>query len=244
VIELNHISKAFDGQSVLEDINLQIPDNSRLCLIGRSGSGKSVLVRLILGLTEMDQGQIRIDGQETRQFNGQEWQRVLDGFGVVFQHSALFDSLNIRENIGIKLYERGELPKPMIEIRILEALEQVLLEPNVLDRYPAEVSGGMRKRIAIARAIIHRPRYLIFDEPTTGLDPIGADRIDNLIGTLADHPGRTTIIITHDMDSLKRLASQVAMIHEKHLFFSGTPEAFFASDKPEIQAFLQRSLRR
>lgn len=170
-----------------------------------------------------------------------QWQAVLDQFGVVFQRSALFDSLSVGENVGIKLYEAHVLDEGQIEAQVLDALAKVQLGPEVMKKYPEELSGGMQKRVAIARAIIHQPRYLVYDEPTTGLDPISADRIDELILELAAEEGRTTIVVTHDMDSLHKIANQVAMVHDKQIGFRASPAEFWESERPEIKAFLRRS---
>lgn len=243
MIALNHIYKHFDKQSVLEDISLHFDPGTRWCIVGGSGSGKSVLLKLILGLMEPDAGQIIIDGQSTQAFNSQDWQEVMADFGVVFQSSALFDSLNVRENIGLRLYEHRSMLASEIQKQVLAALAEVNLEAEVLEKYPAELSGGMRKRVAIARALIHRPRYLVYDEPTTGLDPVSASIIDNLIGQLATQADRMTLLVTHDMVSVRQLATHVAMLHEKRLLFAGETEAFFGSADPEIQAFLSRVRR-
>ncbi|MEM6342489.1 MAG: ATP-binding cassette domain-containing protein [Bacteroidota bacterium] len=241
MIEIHNLHKAFEGQIVLNGINLTIPDGSRLGIIGGSGSGKSVLLRCILGLESPEAGEIYIDGQKTQLMDRHQWRAVLDQFGVVFQRSALFDSLSVGQNVGIKLYEAHELSPAKIEALVLEALAKVQLGPEVMQKFPEELSGGMQKRVAIARAIIHQPRYLVYDEPSTGLDPISADRIDELILDLAAEEGRTSIIVTHDMDSLHKIANQVAMVNEKKIGFAGKPEDFWQSARPEIKAFLRRS---
>lgn len=241
MIEIHNLSKAFEGQKVLNEIQLTIADGSRLCLIGGSGSGKSVLLRCILGLEEVDTGDILIDGQNTKLMDRADWRNLLDQFGVVFQRSALFDSLSVRENIGIKLYETRSLAAYEIESRIIDALAKVQLSPDIRDQFPAELSGGMQKRVAIARAIVHQPRYLVYDEPTTGLDPVSADRIDALILELAQETGRTSIVVTHDMDSLSKIANQVAMLHQKQIGFSGSVADFWRSERSEVKTFLGRS---
>lgn len=243
MIDIHNLSKSFDGHTVLQGIGFTIPDGARQCIIGRSGSGKSVLLQLIMGLLQPDEGTIHINGQSTQNFQPRDWRRVLDDFGVVFQQSALFDSLSVRENIGIKLYERKRLTHLEIETKIEEAIEQVQLVKTVLNKYPAQLSGGMQKRVAIARAIIDQPRYLLYDEPTTGLDPIGADLIDELILRLASVAGRTTIVVTHDMDSLRQIATDLVMIQLGEQIFNGKPADFFASDNPQIQSFLHRTNR-
>jgi len=201
------------------------------------------LVKLILGLLPLDDGDIYVEGQSIRAFSKQDWQRLLKKFGVVFQGAALFDSLTILENVGIRLFEAHQLTRPRIQDLVVEALEKVHLSADILHKYPSELSGGMRKRVGISRAIIHEPQYLVFDEPTTGLDPINSGAIDELIDELAQKPERTSIIITHDMYTVGQIASQVAMIHEQRLLYDGSGADFLRSHKPEIQAFLARSLK-
>ncbi|MDX2246975.1 MAG: ATP-binding cassette domain-containing protein [Bacteroidia bacterium] len=240
MIKIENISKHFGQQPVLENISMEIPTGSKLCIVGSSGAGKSVLSRLIMGLEKPDSGEIYIDNEPISGFNQQDWRRILDEFGVVFQGAALFDSLTVLENVGLKLFENREGSKRQITERVEEALLQVNLETEILQKYPGQLSGGMRKRVGIARAIIHDPVYLVYDEPTTGLDPISADTIDALIENLAKKPGRTSIIITHDMATVKNLATQVAMIYRNELLFEGSPAAFLASEAPPVRAFLAR----
>lgn len=240
MIQLRHIYKAFGTQQVLEDISLDIQTGSRFCILGGSGSGKSVLVKLILGLEEIDQGEIFIQNQTSHDFSRETWQQVLANFGVVFQGSALFDSLDVLRNVGLKLFEEKKESPRQIKDKVVEALNSVNLAADILTKYPAQLSGGMKKRVAIARAILHKPTYLVYDEPTTGLDPESAAIIDGLIEDLAQEPERTSIIITHDMHTVKRIATEVAMIHDKKIFFQGSKEAFLASEQAEIQAFLTR----
>lgn len=209
-----------------------------------SGSGKSVTMKLILGLETADKGEVWIDGQNVAMFREQEWQKVLSHFGVVFQGAALFSSLNIRENVGIRLYEEKKFSPKEIVDKVVIALEKVGLKSDILQSYPDALSGGMRKRVGIARAIIHEPRYLIYDEPTTGLDPISSDLIDELILELAQTQGRTSIIITHDFQTVRKTADMIAMLHQKRNYFSGESKAFFASNDPEIALFLHREKQR
>ena len=225
----------------MENLSLEIPTGSKCCIIGMSGGGKSVLSKLILGLEKADKGEIWIDGKNIKGFLEKDWQHILKDFGVVFQGAALFDSLNILENIGIRLYEERTFSPKIIKEKVVESLLQVGLTPDILTKLPAELSGGMRKRVGIARAIIHRPKYLIYDEPTTGLDPLNSDLIDELIWDIAQEEGRTSIVITHDLASVMKIATQVAMLHHKRIYFSGNKEDFFASQDKEILNFLKRS---
>ncbi len=242
MIALKSISKGFSGQSILEDISFEIENDDRLCIIGQSGSGKSVTMKLMTGLLVPDSGEIWVDDQNVTQFTTQEWNEKLINFGVVFQGAALFDSLNVLENVGIRMIEERLLPEAEIKERVEQSLKLVGLDPDqMLMKFPSELSGGMQKRVGIARAIVNQPRYLFYDEPTTGLDPINANLIEALIADLADKSNMTSVVITHDMHMVKTIATKVAFIHEKKLHFFGTPTEMLASSDDIIQAFLSRS---
>lgn len=243
MIELRKVWKGFSGQSILEDLSFTVEQGEKLCIIGKSGGGKSVSLKLMTGLLEPDQGDVLINGENTRAFQAKDWARVLTDFGVVFQGAALFSSLSVFENVGIRLLEERKYSKTQIRDMAAAALASVGLDPAVvMDKFPAELSGGMQKRVGVARAIVHEPRYLFYDEPTTGLDPVSSGMIDELMDSLSRTPGRTSIIITHDMYTVKTIASKVIFIHDRKLHFNGTPEALFASKDPVIQAFLSRSI--
>jgi phospholipid/cholesterol/gamma-HCH transport system ATP-binding protein len=241
MIELKSVWKGFQDQLILENVSMQIPDGEKLCIIGQSGIGKSVLMKLMTGLLEADRGEVWVEGQNVTRFRTKEWNGILKDFGVVFQSAALFDSLTVLENVGIRLYEEG-LQKPKeIEAQVAESLEMVGLVPKeILHKYPSELSGGMQKRVGVARAIVHRPKYIFYDEPTTGLDPVNSGRIDDMINSLAQGKGRTSIIITHDMYTVQSIATKVAFIHDRKLHFYGTSAELFASQDPEIKKFLAR----
>ncbi len=242
MIELKSVSKSFGNQVVLKDISFKIQDGERLCIIGQSGCGKSVLLKLITGLLPVDSGQILIDGRDITHFGAKDWNKLLLDFGVVFQGAALFDSLSVYENVGIRMIEERELKAAAIRERVAESLGMVGLNAGeIMQKFPAALSGGMQKRVGIARAIVNKPRYIFYDEPTTGLDPVNSGRIDELMQTLATEQGRTSIIITHDMYTVKTIATQVAFIHDRTLHFHGTPEQLSTSQDPEIQKFLARS---
>lgn len=242
MIELEGIWKGFGKQQILEDISLQVEPGDRLCIIGQSGSGKSVTMKIMTGILQPDEGRLIIEGQDVSSFRQKDWTKVLVNYGVVFQSAALFDSLTVLENVGLRLYEERKHSKSEIEALARTSLEQVGLKPDqVLKKYPAELSGGMQKRVGIARAIVHKPKYVFYDEPTTGLDPVNSDLIDGLMFRLSQEEGRTSIIITHDMYTVKTIATKVAYIHEKRLHFYGTSEALFASQDPNVKAFLARS---
>ncbi|MEO1451179.1 MAG: ATP-binding cassette domain-containing protein [Bacteroidota bacterium] len=239
MISLQNIHKSYGDLMIYQGLNMDIPTGDLLCIVGGSGMGKSVLTRLILGLETPDEGEIVIDNQQLTKLDAVGKRNLLDDFGVVFQGAALFDSMTIRENVGIKLDEELN-PEEEVQQEVQEALAAVDLGPEVLDKYPAELSGGMRKRVGIARAIIHRPRYLVYDEPTTGLDPINSALIDQLILKLNREESRTSIVVTHDLESVKILARHVLMIGGGEVLFRGTKEAFFESESVHIQAFIAR----
>lgn len=221
---------------------MEIPDGEKLCIIGESGIGKSVMLKIMTGLLVADRGEIVIDGMDVTRFRPKDWNRLLLDFGVVFQAAALFDSLTVYENVGIRMIEERALKSAAIAERVAESLVQVGLDPaEVMQKYPAALSGGMQKRVGIARAIVNRPKYIFYDEPTTGLDPVNSGRIDALMQSLAREKGRTSIIITHDMYTVKTIATKVAFLYDHKLHFLGTPQQLAESQDPEIQKFLARS---
>ncbi|MEM7656690.1 MAG: ATP-binding cassette domain-containing protein [Bacteroidota bacterium] len=240
MISLQHVSKRFGDKVVLNDISFDLPKGSHLCLIGRSGVGKSVLSKLMLGLLPLEEGEIFFDGHRINALDQKSWQLLLAKVGVVFQGSALFDSLTVLENVGMLMFESHTWTEAEIQTKVRRALEMVQLSPDVMHEYPASLSGGMQKRVGIARALIHEPTYLLFDEPTTGLDPINAGAIDELVLSLREDRALTTVMVTHDMASVKKLATHVAMLHEAKLGFFGEIDAFLGASHPEVTAFLQR----
>jgi phospholipid/cholesterol/gamma-HCH transport system ATP-binding protein len=241
MIELRSVWKGFQDQSILEDISLSIAAGEKLCIIGQSGIGKSVMLKLMTGLLTVDRGEIWIDGDDVTRFAAKDWNKLLLDFGVVFQSAALFDSLTVYENVGIRMIEERQLKESAIKERVAESLKLVGLEPSeVMQKYPAALSGGMQKRVGIARAIVNRPRYIFYDEPTTGLDPVNSGRIDDLMQSLANEQGHTSIIITHDMYTVRTIATSVAFIHDRKLQFHGSPAELSASEDPEIRKFLAR----
>lgn len=243
MIELRGVWKGFGSQQILEDISMKVDDGEKLCIIGQSGSGKSVTMKIMTGLLKADKGEVWINGENVTHFRPRDWNRVTPQFGVVFQGAALFDSLTVVENIGIRMIEERKVSQAKIRKMAGEALERVGLDPEVnLDKFPSELSGGMQKRVGIARAIVHQPKVVFYDEPTTGLDPVNSGRIDELMDTLSQEDGRTSIIITHDMFTVKTIATKVAFIHKRKMHFMGTPEEMFASDDLEIRKFLARSI--
>lgn len=228
---------------VLNGVDLSISKGINVCIIGGSGSGKSVLLKLIFGLLPPDQGTVLIDGRNVWDFSTEDWHQFYDEVGVVFQSAALFDSLTVRENVGIRMMEAQRFSNEEIESRVLEALNQVGLADTVMDKLPSQLSGGMKKRVGIARAIIHQPQYLVYDEPTTGLDPINSEIIDSLIEELGKDKNRTSLIVTHDLQTVRKVADFVAMLYEGKIFFYGPSSDFFSSSLAPIRQFLAREKR-
>lgn len=239
MIELKNVSKRFGDQLVLDDITLHIPADNCVCLIGGSGAGKSLLARIILGLEPADSGKISINGYSPLQLSPDSLKQLYGEIGVVFQANALFDSLTVRENIGLRLDEEG-VPGQDVDRLVLESLKKVGLDSHILDQLPASLSGGMQKRVGIARAIVHQPSLLVYDEPTSGLDPVNADRIDQLIASIQAQEGQTSLIITHDLDSVHLLADTIILLHQGRIHFTGTWQQFAASEDPVVSEFLKR----
>lgn len=240
MIQLSDISKSFGQKLILDKITFSVDMGICVGLIGGSGTGKSLLVRMILGLESPDSGMILVDEQPVLMTDGSVSPSFYDQFGVVFQRNALFDSLSIRENIGLRLDESDEYNDAEVDQLVIEALEEVGLQQEVLEQYPAMLSGGMQKRVGIARAIVHRPAYLIYDEPTAGLDPVNADRIDRLIARLNENKRRSSIVITHDLQSLRHLADIIVMIHDHSVHFQGSWEEFLNTEDVIVRAYLAR----
>lgn len=240
MIQLAGISKSYDQKLILDNISLSIDKGHCIGLIGGSGTGKSLLARLILGLETPDRGMIMVDEQPVFAPDGSVPTSFYDQFGVVFQHNALFDSLTIRENIGLRLDESENYSQTEADQAVEQALVEVGLNLSALEQYPSELSGGMQKRAGIARAIVHRPTYLIYDEPTAGLDPVNADRIDRLIARLHENKERSSLVITHDLKSLKHLADVIVMIHDHAIHFQGNWTEFLDSKDEAVRAYLAR----
>lgn len=240
MIHANNITKQFNGRVVLQGVSLEAYPGQCVFVCGRSGVGKSVLLKVLTGLLSPDAGNVWIDETDVTHYTEPQWNAVRGNMGVVFQNAALLGSLSILENVGIRLLEQtGGRISTQIQSRVLDALHQVGLTQAVLHQLPAQMSGGMRKRVGIARAVVQNPSYLFYDEPTTGLDPITAQRINELIGSLATQPGRTSIVVSHDMHSLAQLATHVLLIEEGRAHFWGTKTEFLHSADQLVQSFLQ-----
>jgi phospholipid/cholesterol/gamma-HCH transport system ATP-binding protein len=238
-ILLTDVAKQFSGNVVLDGVNLAIEPGESMAIIGQSGSGKSVTLKCILGLLAPDRGSIRIDGAEVVGLRGNALDRMRAKFGMLFQGSALFDSLPVWRNVTFGLTQGRAVDGPRMRAIAEENLERVGLDKRVLNLRPSELSGGMQKRVALARAIAPRPEIIFFDEPTTGLDPIRADVINDLIVSLVDDLGVTALTITHDMASARKIAHRVAMLYQGKIVWIGPRDRLYDSGNPYVDQFVQ-----
>lgn len=255
MILIDNVYKAFGQKQVLRGISLEIREQETTVIIGRSGTGKSVLLKLIVGLLEPDQGTISIDGRRVDSMTETELYELRRSIGFVFQGAALFDSMTVAENLVLSLYEHGERNPEVLEREIRTNLVNVGLLPDpksvspeefrsaygmITNKKPAELSGGMRKRVGVARALVGTPKYIFYDEPTTGLDPITSEQIDNLVTDLTHKLDVTSVVITHDIFSVYKTAHTVVMLDEGLIRFIGTPQEMKASSDPVVQEFIER----
>jgi phospholipid/cholesterol/gamma-HCH transport system ATP-binding protein len=241
MIEFKGVWKSFSGEHVLRGVDLKVREGETLALLGPSGTGKSVLLKHAIGLLRPDQGDVLVDGVSIPGVEPAKLKRVRKTVGYVFQHAALFDSLTVLHNLALAIYDESDL-RPLSQARgEAEALlRRVNLDAGVLDRYPAELSGGMRKRVGVARAIASRPRYVLYDEPTTGLDPVNAETIDRLIVELAEDLGVTSIVVTHDLESAFQVSDRIALLTDGELRACDTPDEILASEDPVVRRFMHR----
>ena len=239
VIEVKDLKKSFNGNIVLKNINFKLFEGESLAIIGASGSGKSVLLKNIIGLLTPDNGSIEINNTNIVNLPRVQKENLLQNLGITFQHGALFDSLKNWENIVFKVKNREKLSNKKAETLALSIIKNLGLEPKILNLYPSEISGGMQKRIAIARAICGNPKILLFDEPTSGLDPVTGSLIDKLIITAVKTVGGSAITITHDMSSVCRIADKVILIDNQTISWSGTPKQMLKSKNLKIQEFIK-----
>ena len=238
VIELEDVSLAFD-EPVLEDISFPVHEGETVVVVGESGTGKSTILKLILRLLVPDKGRVLIDGEDITHLSFKEALEVRQKMGMVFQGAALFDSMTVFENVAYPLREHTELSEEEIEARVREKLEFVDLEADkVMQMMPAELSGGMRKRVGIARGMANNPELMLYDEPTSGLDPLTTGTITRLIMKLQRELGVTSLVVSHDIRSAFRMATKVALLYEHHVVFFGTPEEMTGSDNEYIRDFL------
>jgi len=241
MIEIKNLYKSFGENKVLIGTNLVIETGETIVIIGRSGCGKSVLIKHIVGLLMPDSGTVKIENQIVNEMNQKELYELRKHFGYLFQGAALFDSMTVEENISLPLVEsRNEYSESEISKLVEEKLELVNM-PGTQKLKPAELSGGMKKRVGLARALITNPDYILYDEPTTGLDPIMSDSIDTLIKELTEKLNVTSVVVTHDMYSVKNVANKVAMMNEGKIYFVGSPEELINSRDKVIQDFIKRT---
>lgn len=237
MIQIKNLSKKFEGHQVLDGLDLNIENGETLVVMGRSGSGKSVLLKLIIGLMPVDEGQIWVDEIELTSLREKQMGEVRKKFGMVFQSAALFDSLTVAENVGFSLSRHTDMSREQITQIVSEKLNMVGLE-GIEELMPADLSGGMRKRVSIARAISMNPEIILYDEPTTGLDPVTAGGINSLIAEMQDKLKVTSIVVTHDLKSAFSVATRIAMLYDGKIVAIGTPEEFRNSTEPEVKEFL------
>jgi phospholipid/cholesterol/gamma-HCH transport system ATP-binding protein len=241
MIVLRDVHKRFGSQVVLDGVDLDVQEGETLALLGPSGTGKSVLLKHIIGLIRPDRGMVEVDGEEVGKLNRKELAALRSRIGYVFQNGALFDSMNVFENVRLGITDENKYrDEAYARQRVAECLKLVNLSPEVMTKYPAELSGGMRKRVGIARAIAGSPKYLLYDEPTSGLDPVNADVIDSLVKRLDNELGVTSVMVTHDVRGAFRTADRLALLTGGKVVQQGTPEEFLKSHDPKVQEFLER----
>jgi phospholipid/cholesterol/gamma-HCH transport system ATP-binding protein len=238
MIRVKGLRKSFHGQPVLKGIDLEVPDGSITIIIGRSGGGKSVFLKHLLGLLRPDDGRIEVDGVDFTRLRGHALDEVRRRYGVVFQGGALFDSMSCRDNVAFPLREKFRLSRAAIGTRVTTALERVGLA-GIGDKFPEEVSGGMRKRVAIARALVTEPQIVFFDEPTTGLDPVLVNTIHRLILELHRRLKFTAVMVSHEIPEIFEIADRVGMLHEGRIVELGPPAAIQGSSNPIVQQFIR-----
>jgi phospholipid/cholesterol/gamma-HCH transport system ATP-binding protein len=237
-IRISDLHKRFGAKQVLAGVDLDVADGESVVVIGGSGTGKSVLLKCVLGLLEPDRGSILIDGQEVVGLGRRAREQIMHKFGMLFQSAALFDSLPVWENVAFGLLNIEKLGRAEAKERAIETLREVGLGADVADLWPAELSGGMRKRVGLARAIATQPEILFFDEPTTGLDPIMADVINELIARSVRQLGATAISITHDMASARKIADRIAMLYQGRIIWQGPVAQIDHSGNPYVEQFI------
>ncbi len=240
LIKIEDLHKSFNGQMVLAGVNMVINRGESVVIIGQSGCGKSVLLKHLIRLMEPDRGHISFDGTNLEELKSQELSLIRQRFGMLFQSAALFDSMTVAENVGLGLKESHNYKDKEIKEIVREKLEMVGLS-NAADKSPSELSGGMRKRVGLARAIANNPEVLLYDEPTTGLDPITSDIIDDLIVELNEKLKVTSITVTHDMKSAFKIANKIVMLYQGKVEFEGTPDEIKKTSNPTVQQFISGS---
>ena len=240
-IKLSNVKKAFGKKVVLDGVDLEIKKGESLVVIGGSGTGKSFLIKCIQGILTPESGSIKVDNREVVGVNEKEKEELHSKMGMLFQGGALFDSLSVWENVAFGLIENQKMPKKEAKLAAINVLRQVGLAPDVADLSPSELSGGMQKRVGLARAIATRPEIIFFDEPTTGLDPIMSDVINDLIIESVKGLGATALTITHDMASARKIADRIAMLYKGKIIWQGTVKEMDKTDNPYVRQFINGS---
>ena len=241
MIQLIDVCKRFGDQHVLDGVNFTVQDGETVALMGPSGTGKSVLLKHIIGLIKPDSGRVMVDGMDVAHLGRKQLRDLRYRIGYVFQNGALFDSMDVFENVRLGICDQDKFAdEEYSHERVLQCIKLVNLQPDVIDKYPAELSGGMRKRVGIARAIVGQPKYLLYDEPTSGLDPVNSDIIDSLVKRLDRELGVTSVMVTHDVRGAFRVADRLALLSDGKIVMQGTPDEFLASDNPKVKEFLER----
>lgn len=242
MIELRGVKKRFGAQVILDGVDFDVREGETVALLGPSGTGKSVLLKTIIGLLKPDAGQVIVDGKDVPRLKRDELSELRKTIGYVFQNGALFDSLDVFENVRLGIVDESKFKDlDYARERVSQCIKLVNLQPDVvMEKYPSQLSGGMRKRVGIARAIAGQPKYLLYDEPTSGLDPVNSDIIDALVQRLDEELGVTSVMVTHDVRGAFRVANRLALLSEGKVVMQGTPQEFLASEHPKVKAFLER----
>jgi phospholipid/cholesterol/gamma-HCH transport system ATP-binding protein len=237
MIEVRQLKKSFGSHLIFEKVSFRIDKGESVVILGRSGGGKSVLLKHLIGLLQPDSGEVLIEGENIVKMNERDLLPVRRKFGMLFQSAALFDSMTVAENVGFALHHDKQVGPEEIAKKVREVLALVDLS-GIEQKKPSELSGGMRKRVGLARAIIYKPQIVLYDEPTTGLDPIVSDSIDKLIQRVRDNLDVTSVIVTHDLRSARRLGQKILLLHNKTVYASGTAEEIFGSQDPVVRRFI------
>lgn len=241
MIQIRGVRKRFGTQVVLDGVDFTVNDGETVALLGPSGTGKSVLLKHIVGLIRPDSGTVIVDGKDVSLLKREPLRQLRSTIGYVFQNGALFDSISVFENVRLGITNEAQYSDmAYCQERVLRSLKMVNLSPDTAEKLPAQLSGGMRKRVGIARAIAGTPKYLLYDEPTSGLDPVNADIIDDLVKSLAGELGVTSVMVTHDVRGSFKVADRLALLTNGRIVQEGTPEEFMKSTVPEVREFLER----
>jgi len=242
LFEVRGVRKAFGRHVVLDGLDLDIFEGEVVTIIGESGSGKSILLKALMGLIEIDAGTIRVDDEVVSGASEKEWMRIRRSIGMLFQESALFDSLNVYENVAYALREQTDMPEEEIAKRVDETLTLVAL-PGIEKMRPADLSGGMRKRVALARAVAVRPKTVFYDEPAEGLDPINVTRVNRLLLGLQKSLNVTSVVVTHNLKAAFAISDRLALIHDGKVVVTGSPQSFLDSQDPIVREFIGKRMR-